>query len=612
MDGRPSLRTALGNPRLIRVLGAYAGSVIGEWALWVAVLVYAYQEGGSGAAGATSIGLLIPTAVVAPFAGRVADGARPARVLFIVFSIVAASLAGAGLLALLGAPMLAVIGAVGVAVTGITFIRPAISVVVPDIVVSPSDLVAANLLTGNADSLSVLAGPLLASALFLIDGPALVFAVCALFNMAGAALIFGIDDPRMLPPAAVPTAVLVSTGQPAGSEPAGSEPASSEPARRTVSLIQAARTMATQRGSTPLLVVLGAQYALIGALDLLTVNLAFAVLDLGAAGPGLLSALFGVGAVAGGAASVMIVGRRQLSIVMIVSLGVVTASMAALGASTVIVTTLLVLPVVGVARSLIDLCGRMLLQRCAPQDALASVFAILELLSVIGMLCGSVMVQVLIARAGLGAALFGVATFFGLVLMMTAHGLRHAEAHADAPVVEIRLLRNTSLFSSLPGPVLESLARGTELIEFAKGAQIVRQGDPGRHYFVMAGGTAEVVVDDALVRRISRPAGFGEIALLADLPRTATVTAIEPVSVLAIERSQFLAAVSGHSALATAAWSHARRLHPSMTTMSTATSIDATPEPDASASLDITVNRASTWTGTRLRHAQQRDTATPP
>jgi len=559
MGSRPPVRAALGNGRLVRVLGAYAGSVIGEWALWVAILVYAYESGGSTLAGATSVGLLIPAGVVAPFAGRAADGAKPERVLFLVYVVEAASLTCAAFLALVGAPALVVIVAVGVAVTGITFIRPSIAVVVPGVVASPGDLVAANLLTGNADSLSVLAGPLLASALLVADGPALVFAACAAVNAIGALSTFRLGGG---PGGGLPSATVAQAEPPTRTSTRGRTRVL---ASRTAPLLEATRSMASQRGSLALLAVLGAQYALVGALDLLVVDLAFTVLDLGDAGPGVLSALVGVGAVAGGAASVMIVGRRQLSIVMIACLGVIAASMMTLGASTVMVTTLLVLPIAGIARSLLDVSGRMLLQRCAPQDALASVFAILEVLSGAGMLCGSVMVQVLIAQGDARAALIGVAIFFVLVTLLTAPGLRHVEEHADAPVVQIRLLRATSLFGSLPGPVLESLARGSEMIEFAKGTTIIRQGEPGHHYFVIARGTVEVRVDGARVRSIGRPAGFGEIALLADLPRTATVTTIEPVSVLAIERTQFLAAVTGNDASARIAWALARELHPPLT-----------------------------------------------
>lgn len=553
---------ALKNGRLVRVLGAYVGSVIAEWALWVAVLVYAYQAGGSKLAGFTSVGLLIPAAIVAPFAGHAADGARPERVLFLVFGVQAASLTCAAVLAAAGAPAWTVIVPTGVAITGITFIRPSIAVVVPGLVVSPGDLVAANLLTGNADSVSVLAGPLLASALLLADGPALVFACCAALNAIGALLTFGLaratgDRARLLP-----SAIGAPTAPPSSATRRGWTRVL---VSRTAPLAAATRAMARQRGTLQLLGVLGGQYAVVGALDLLVVDLAFTVLDMGNAGSGVLSALVGVGAVVGGAASVMIVGRRRLSIVMIVCLAAIAASMITLGASPVLFTTFLMLPVAGIARSMLDVSGRMLLQRCAPQDALASVFAILEVLSGVGMLCGSVMVQVLTAQGGSRAALIGVGLFFVLVLASTAPGLRHVEEHADAPVVQIRLLRTTSLLGSLPGPVLESLARGSEMIDFDAGATVIRQGEPGDRYFVVARGTLDVFVDGVRVRTIGRPAGFGEIALLADLPRTATVTTIEPVSLLAVERSQFLAAVTGHDESERIAWALARELHPPLT-----------------------------------------------
>lgn len=216
MDGGPPVRAALGNARLVRVLGAYAGSVIAEWALWVAILVYAYEAGGARLAGITSVGLLVPAAVVAPFAGRAADGARPDRVLFLVYVVEAASLSCAGFLAMLGTPTWVVIAVVGVAVTGITFIRPSLAVVVPGLVVSPGDLVAANLLTGNADGLSVLAGPLLASALLLVDGPALVFALCAAVNAVGAMSTFGVDGGSGAGPGVVPSPVDARSNGPHG------------------------------------------------------------------------------------------------------------------------------------------------------------------------------------------------------------------------------------------------------------------------------------------------------------------------------------------------------------------------------------------------------------
>jgi len=311
-----------------------------------------------------------------------------------------------------------------------------------------------------------------------------------------------------------------------------------------------------------LLVALGAQYVLIGALDLLVISLAFGTLGLGHTGPGLLSATFGVGAFAGGALSMLVIGRRSLAGVMTLCLCSIGFGMLTLGAWPTLAAAVAVLLTAGVGRSVLDVSGRMLLQRCAPQSSIASVFAFVELLSGVCILVGSLVAQISISGSGVRAALTVVAAVFGVVALTTAAGLRRADEHADAPVVEIRLLRRVALFSPLPGPAVEVLARASVVHHFAAGEALIREGEPGDQYFVISTGDVDVDVAGTSVRRMSRGEGFGEIALLADLPRTATVRAATATSVLAIDRSRFLAAVAGHAVAARAAWALARTLHP--------------------------------------------------
>ncbi|MEO6124137.1 MAG: cyclic nucleotide-binding domain-containing protein [Ilumatobacteraceae bacterium] len=538
------MRTAMANRPLGRILVAYAAANVAEWALWVSVLVYSFERGGSDTAGFAAIALLVPAAAIAPFAGRAADGPRPEHVLFTAHLVQAAALLAAALLAASEAPSAAVIVAAAFAITAVTFVRPSISVVVPGLVVAPRDLIAANLILGNVDSVSVLAGPLVASALLSIDGTVSVFAACAVLWALAAALVH-----------------IPASRRPSHSD-LDHDNIATDRGSRISDVLCALRELSRRRGSVPLLVVLGAQYALIGALDLLVVNLALRELHLGAAGPGLLSASFGVGAVGGGIASTLIVGRRRLAWVMTVALAMIAAALAVLGIWTTLAVALSVLPLAGVSRSLLDVSGRMLLQRCAPPDSVASVFAILEALAGLGILCGSVMVQVLVAGSGVRAAIIGVAIFFVVVGASTARSLRHADQHADAPVVEIRLLRKVELLAPLPGPVLESLARESISIELDAGAVIVREGEVGDRYYVIAAGMADVFVEGVRVRTMSRGQGFGEIALLADVARTATVVATTPISLLALERLRFLESVTGHDASARVAWAVARTWYP--------------------------------------------------
>ena len=79
------------------------------------------------------------------------------------------------------------------------------------------------------------------------------------------------------------------------------------------------------------------------------------------------------------------------------------------------------------------------------------------------------------------------------------------------------------------------------------GEVIVRQGEPGDTYFAIADGMVEVIKDDVAESTLTRGDGFGEIALIDDVPRTATVRAVTDATLVAIAREPFLVAVTGHA-----------------------------------------------------------------
>ena len=528
------------NAGLCRVLEAYFASCISEWAVWPALLVYAYETSGKTVAGLVAVSLFVPGALVAPFAGSAADGAHPNRVLTTVYAVQTVALASAAIAAYLHGPLLAVIVPAAIALTVISFIRPCFSVVVPGLVRSAGELTAANLLTGYCDSISVLIGPLIASGLIAFDGPPCVLAACAGLALLGVAVTLPLirldSDETVAPP-----------------EHHGS---------RTGALVDGIRSLGRRKGALQLLAILGGQYVLIGALDLIFVVLATEKFDLGLPGPGILGAAFGFGAVLGGAASTVFVARKRLAPLLMVSMAAICGSLFAIAGIPKLAVAFIFLPLAGLGRAVLDLTGRMLMQRAAPQDALASIFATLESLALIGCASGSIVAQLVIAASGVRAAVLTLGVVLGALLLITAKRLLQIDASADAPVVAIRLLRRIPVFAPLPGPALEGVARAAQPVHVPAGHTIVREGEPGNTYFAIVTGDTDVTMEGRHIRTMTRGQGFGEIALLADVPRTATVTATTDVELLAIERPAFLTAVTGHDASKQAAWSVARTWHP--------------------------------------------------
>jgi CRP-like cAMP-binding protein len=138
-------------------------------------------------------------------------------------------------------------------------------------------------------------------------------------------------------------------------------------------------------------------------------------------------------------------------------------------------------------------------------------------------------------------------------VLVGGQALSALDAAAHVPIVEIALLRSLRMFTALPAPTLEGLARSVEPVRLAAGEVLIRQGEHGDHFYAIADGRLEVTIDGTPVAIKERGDGVGEIGLLYNVPRTATVTAASPTTVFALCREAFLAAVTGHVPTAQAA-----------------------------------------------------------
>ena len=216
------------------------------------------------------------------------------------------------------------------------------------------------------------------------------------------------------------------------------------------------------------------------------------------------------------------------------------------GLSTTVVVAFGVAGLAGCSRSLLEVTSQTLLQRVTPTAELAQVFAFKEGVAMAAWAIGSALVPLLVALGGTTAAILGTGLIVPFVVVVRLRPLLLLDAAATVPVVTLALLRRLSIFRALPVPAIEGVASHAAPIEAAPGTAIVREDEHGSRYYAIVDGTVEVSARGVRRRQLGRGEGFGEIALLRDGVRTATVVALDAVRMLAIEREAFLVAVTGH------------------------------------------------------------------
>jgi MFS family permease len=202
---------------------------------------------------------------------------------------------------------------------------------------------------------------------------------------------------------------------------------------------------------------------------------------------------------------------------------------------------------VGAGNSLVDVAAFTLIQRAVPDDVLARVFGVIQFLWIATFGLGGILVVPLVEWLGADWALIVAGAFLPALAFLTGRRLLRLDAEAEAPGEELSLLRSIPIFAPLPGTPLEHLAARLVPLRLGPGEVVVRQGDSGDRFYVVVEGEVEVSVDGQVVSELGPGGYFGEIALLRDLPRTATATARTPVVLYALEREDFLAAVTGHA-----------------------------------------------------------------
>jgi MFS family permease len=392
-----------------RVELAFGGFTIAEYGTWVSVLVYAYERGGSTQAALVALAQLLPAGLAAPVLSSLADRRGAAVALRLGYWAQALTLAAIAALMLSSAPDLFVYGAAILAATAVTLTRPAQAALIPSLVESDTELTAINALTGWVESVSDLTGTALAGLLMMFAGPGPAVACFALCVTASAALVMRVN------PAPAGFGSLETSDE--------ASPETSPDGNVRAGLI----AVRNDGGLAALVTVLGAEYLVIGVLDVLLVVLAISVLGLGSSGAGYLSAAFGAGGMLGSLATLSLIGRRRLSAPLIAAALGWALLLIVLGTWPTVLGAFLLLTVAGTARTIVDVSGRTLLLRQAPAAVRGRVFGLLEGVATLGLALGALLVPVMVALGGAGIALVATGLLLIAITVAVAAAVRRVD-----------------------------------------------------------------------------------------------------------------------------------------------------------------------------------------
>jgi MFS family permease len=515
----PVTLSALGSASgLRRVLAAYVLFDFVYFAAWLAVILFCYEEGGPALAGLGAVVQLLPAAVLAPMLASVGDRMPRGRALVLVLSCVALA-CGLTLVALLAhAPVAVVLVASTTVTTTMATVRPVHFAALPQLAASPEELVSANALSSVADGLMRFVGPVVTGIAVAVAGAWLVLLVTMVLGVLAASLCVGLD-----------------LAGPSGEEEA-------EGWRAALEGLVALRG---DWGSLALLLVLALDFLIAGALDVLGVAFAASVLGLGTGAAGLIIGSMGIGGLIGAFGSASLARRRTLAPIVTGGAILEAAGVIAVAGFTSLVPVVLALAVSGMGGALTMVTGRTLLQRATDDRILTRVFAVQESTTLLGAALGAILAPFFISRLDPATAFvpFGViAAGLGVVGLLL---IRRLDARAVVHPLESALLRRVPFLGVLPQYELERLAASATWLDVAPGAVVVRQGEPGTEFYVVGAGTFAVDIDGAPRPSLTEGEGFGEIALLHAVPRTATVTAATAGRLLVVRSTDFLAAVTG-------------------------------------------------------------------
>jgi len=525
-------RRALGNRRLRRVLVSYLLFNVAEWGSWIALLVWAYDRDGVRGASVLALLQLVPATVLAPVGAKGSARLTTARALCAGYGVQAATYLATGAVLVAGAPYAVVAVLAAVSATAVTLTRPVHYSLLPGLADTTAELTAGNTASGSVEAVAAAIGPLVSAALI---GP---------WGAGGVLLVLG-------------TAMALASALTARAT--GGHATASDRRPDVGSDVGSVRAVLGNRTARALSAMVAAEYVLVGMLDILLVVLALDLLSMDDSGPGVLNAALGVGGVLGAGLTVVLVGRARLAPVLVAAAVLTGAPIAVTGTAALPAVAIALLLLAGAGKLFVDVAARTLVQRALPDRMLVAVFGVQESTMMGGLAVGSLAAPLLVATVGAEWAFVVAGLFLPAVTLLFWRALRAADASAAVPADVYALLAQVPMLAVLPPRLIERLALEATADTALAGTAVVREGEVGDQFYVLRSGWVEVTQQDRLLRALGPGDWFGELALLRDVPRTATVTATVETELVLVARLPFLTAVTGVPHSVAVADAHATR-----------------------------------------------------
>ena len=497
-------------------LGALGLHAMAETAHWVALMVWAFHDGGAVRAGIVAAVCLITSGMLALVVSAAIDRLDQVSAYRLGAAIQAVLVGLVAVLLSAGAPSALVISVAAVACGAMTATRPAYYGLLPNLLDSPQNLIAAGRKSRVTEIAGNTSGPFLTAIALAIQGPEVAIGLAALV-LAGSFICTLIITKPAHRRETLSSAAILGNGS------------------------SLAHQLRSQPGAIGVLLIGATHFAVIGALDVLTVVLA--TNDGGSESlAGVLAGSFSLGALGGAAFA-----RRRIPVQVLPAIQLGAGAFLVLLMATALTmrpTLALSLLLAGAALATLDAGNRTMLPRSIPSSLLGRVMGLQETAMMIGCAVGATLAPVALELFGLTVAMLVVGSLPLLVVIAQTRSLRLLDHRGIERSEAVALVSNATLFRAAPPNVASAIAFAMEKVSFDRDTTIIRQHESGDCLYLIAEGSADVSIDGRFVRSLGTGDHVGEVALLRNSPRTATITATSDVVAWRLDSAPFLVAVT--------------------------------------------------------------------